>query len=78
MIMSDIFKSYLSEDERDIAIEESVYEIQMAKLTKKMKNGDEISLPLIDQKKENVVSEDFVFIDCSNKDDLKSFYICKH
>ena len=50
----------------------------MAKLTKKMKNGDEISLPLIDQKKENVVSEDFVFIDCSNKDDLKSFYICKH
>ena len=51
---------------------------KMAKLTKKMKNGDEISLPLIDQKKENVVSEDFVFIDCSNKDDLKSFYICKH
>ena len=30
--MLDIFKSYLSEDERDIAIEESVYEIQMAKL----------------------------------------------
>ena len=50
----------------------------MAKLTKKMKNRDEISLPLIDQKKENVVPEDFVFIDCSNKDDLKSFYICKH
>ena len=51
---------------------------KMAKLTKKMKNGDEISLPLIDQKKENAVPEDFVFIDCSNKDDLKSFYICKH
>ena len=30
--MSDIFKSYLSEDERDIAIEESTYKIQMAKL----------------------------------------------
>ena len=30
--MLDIFKSYLSEDERDIAIEESTYEIQMAKL----------------------------------------------
>ena len=32
MIMSDIFKSYLSEEERAIAIEESAYEIQMAKL----------------------------------------------
>ena len=30
--MSDIFKSYLSEEERAIAIEESKYEIQMAKL----------------------------------------------
>ena len=30
--MSDIFKSYLSEEERAIAIEESTYEIQMAKL----------------------------------------------
>ena len=30
--MSDIFKSYLSEEERAIAIEESRYEIQMAKL----------------------------------------------
>ena len=30
--MSDIFKSYLSEDERAVAIEESTYEIQMAKL----------------------------------------------
>ena len=30
--MSDIFKSYLSEEERDIAIEESTYKIQMAKL----------------------------------------------
>ena len=30
--MSDIFKSYLSEEERAIAIEESAYEIQMAKL----------------------------------------------
>ncbi len=30
--MSDIFKSYLSDEERAIAIEESTYEIQMAKL----------------------------------------------
>ena len=30
--MLDIFKSYLSEDERAVAIEESTYEIQMAKL----------------------------------------------